>query len=187
MLLIRHAYTEWSRSGQHTGLTDLELDEGGRRLATALGAMLGDLEPPGLVLCSALRRARETCRLVGFTQHVEYTDDLLEWDYGDYEGRTTEQIRGERPGWSLWRDGVPGGERIEDVAARADRVVARLREAGGTVAVVAHGHVLRVLASRWLGVEPQFGAHLALDACSLGVLGHEREVPVLRLWNHLVE
>jgi probable phosphoglycerate mutase len=135
-----------------------------------------------LVLTSPLRRAVETCRLAG-KGNGERCDDLLEWDYGDYEGRTTDDIRAERPDWLLWRDGCPGGEQPDDVGRRADRVIAMLRNAAGDAIVFAHGHILRVLAARWVDLAPAGGSRLALDPATISVLGYEREVSVIRLWN----
>jgi len=135
------------------------------------------------VLTSPLARASETCRIAGLGDVSVVSDDLLEWDYGAYEGRTTKDIREERPGWSLWRDGAPGGETPAKVGERIDRVVARLREAGGDAVVFAHGHVLRVLAARWLGLETAQGQLFALETATLSVLGYERENAVIRLWN----
>jgi len=134
------------------------------------------------VLTSPLTRATETCRLAGMGDG-EPCDDLLEWDYGDYEGRTTDDIRAERPGWLLWRDGCPGGERPDDVGRRADRVITTLRDATGDVILFAHGHILRVLAARWVGLAPAEGSRLALDPATISVLGYERETSVIRLWN----
>jgi probable phosphoglycerate mutase len=182
IVLVRHGETEWSRDGRHTGRTDVPLTEPGRREAEALGGALGAWRF-GLVLSSPLIRASETCRLAGLGEVAIPSDDLLEWHYGAYEGRRTKEIREERPDWTLWRDGVPSGETAADVGARADRVVARLREAGGDAAVFAHGHVLRVLAARWLGLEPELGRLFALETATLSVLGYEREAAVIRLWN----
>jgi probable phosphoglycerate mutase len=136
-----------------------------------------------LVLTSPLARAAETCRLAGFGEATEQRDELREWDYGAYEGRTTIEIREEAPGWTLWGDGVPEGETTADVAARVDRVIAELRSVPGDALLFAHGHVLRVLAARWLGLEPQAGALFALDPATISTLGYERETAVLRLWN----
>lgn len=182
IVLVRHGETEWSRDGRHTGRTDVALTEPGRVEAEALGAVL-DGWSFELVLTSPLSRATETCRLARFGDVAIPSDDLLEWYYGAYEGRTTKEIREERPGWTLWRDGVPGGETAADVGARADRVVARLRREGGAAAVFAHGHLLRVLTARWLGLEPDQGRLFALDTATIGVLGFERETAVIRLWN----
>ena len=182
VVLVRHGETEWSRDGRHTGRTDIPLTGEGRRQAGALGSRLAGC-PFALVLTSPMSRARETCELAGQGGQVRVTDDLLEWDYGDYEGRRTSEIRAERPAWTLWRDGVPGGESPAEVGRRADRVIARARAAGGAVALFAHGHVLRVLAARWVGLPPAGGAHLALDTATVSVLGWERESPVIARWN----
>jgi probable phosphoglycerate mutase len=181
-LLVRHGETEWSRSGRHTGRTDVPLTDRGRREAERLGTRLAK-ERFVLVLTSPLGRARETCDLAGFGAVAEVTDDLLEWDYGEYEGRRTADIRQERPGWTLWSGGVPGGETADDVARRADRVVERVRAVEGDVALFSHGHVLRVLGARWLGQPPDAGRGYALSTAALSVLGWERDTPVLELWN----
>jgi probable phosphoglycerate mutase len=180
--LIRHGETEWSRAGRHTGRTDVELTALGRERASALAPRLAAVGF-ALVLTSPLRRAAETCALAGLADAAVDDDDLVEWDYGDYEGRTTETIREARPGWTLWADGVPGGETAAAVAARADRVIARCRGVEGPCALFAHGHVLRVLAARWLDQPPQAGGFYALDPASVSVLGWEREQPVIRRWN----
>ncbi len=180
--LLRHGSTEWSNAGRHTGRTDVPLDDEGRRQAAAAGARLAG-HPFALVLVSPLSRALETCERAGYGAVAQVTPDLAEWDYGDYEGRTTEEIRTGRPGWSLFADGVPGGETAADVGRRADRVIARAREAAGDTLCVAHGHLLRVLAARWLGLPPAGGRLLALGPGSLSVLGWEREVPVVTGWN----
>jgi broad specificity phosphatase PhoE len=182
VVLVRHGETEWSREGKHTGRTDIPLTEQGRRQAQAVGAALHERRF-ALVLTSPLARALETCRLAGFGDVAEQRDELREWDYGAYEGRMTIEIRRERPGWTLWRDSVPEGETIDEVAARVDRVIDELRAVQGDALLFAHGHVLRVLAARWLGLEPQNGALFALDPASISALGHERETPVIRLWN----
>jgi broad specificity phosphatase PhoE len=182
LVVVRHGATEWSEEGRHTGRTDVPLLEEGREQARRLGAALASAAF-GLVLTSPLTRAAETCVLAGFGGRAEATDDLLEWDYGTYEGRTTAEIRAEAPGWTLWADGVPGGETAADVGRRVDRVIERARgEPAGTLCF-AHGHVLRVLASRWVGLPPVGGRLLAFDAGRLGVLGWEREVPVIERWN----
>ena len=182
VVLVRHGETEWSAAGRHTGRTDVPLDETGRREARALAESLAGRDF-ALVLTSPLSRAVETCRLAGLGDRAQVRDDLAEWDYGEYEGRTTPEIRAGRPGWSLWADGVVGGETIADVGARVDRVIAEAARAGGDVALFAHGHVLRVLAARWLGLEPDAGKLLALDPASVSVLGWEREWRVIRSWN----
>ena len=182
MVLVRHGETEWSREGKHTGRTDIPLTERGRRQAPAVGSALQGRRF-ALVLTSPLSRALETCRLAGFGEVAELRDELREWDYGAYEELTTIEIRKEVPGWTLWRDGVPEGETIDEVAARVDRVIAELRSVPGNALLFAHGHVLRVLAARWLGLEPQAGALFALDPASISTLGYERETSVIRLWN----
>jgi broad specificity phosphatase PhoE len=180
--LVRHGETEWSLSGQHTGHTDIPLTPNGKAQADELGHMLA-VGNFARVLSSPKSRALETCRLAGYGDVAEVTDDLVEWDYGDYEGAKTVDIRKQRPGWTLWDDGVPGGETAAQVGARADRVIAEAAGAGGDVALFAHGHVLRVLTARWLGLAPENGRLFALSTATLSVLGHERETRVLRLWN----
>jgi probable phosphoglycerate mutase len=182
VVVVRHGETEWSASGQHTSRTDLPLTDEGRRRAEGLAGALTEWSF-AVVLSSPLRRARETCEIAGFASRAELDDDLREWSYGEYEGLTTPEIRERDPGWSLWRDGCPGGEQPADVAARADRVLARLATAGGDCLVFAHGHVLRVLAARWVSLEAAFGARLALGAGAISVLGHERDTRVIERWN----
>jgi probable phosphoglycerate mutase len=183
VVLIRHGATEWSVSGQHTGRTDVPLTEAGREAAQRLGLRLVG-QRFDLVLSSPLSRAADTCRLaVPGADRVELTDDLMEWDYGKYEGLRTAEIRERRPGWLLWTDGVPEGETIDQVAARVDRVIARARQVDGDVALCAHGHLLRVLAARWLDEPPAFGGRLKLDTAALSILGWDRELPALLLWN----
>jgi broad specificity phosphatase PhoE len=179
--LVRHAQTEWSEAGRHTGRTDVPLTDAGRAAAAQLPQRLGD-RAFALVLTSPLSRARDTCALAGYGDRAQLRDDLMEWDYGEYEGRTTPEIRTGRPGWLLWRDGCPGGEQAADVGARVDRVIAEALQAGGDVALFAHGHVLRVLGARWLEQPPDFGARLALGTGAVGVLGSERAVRGLRVW-----
>jgi len=182
IVVVRHGETEWSASGRHTSRTDLPLTEQGRERAQALAPQLAE-RTFALVLCSPLRRARETCELAGFADAAELTEDLHEWDYGDYEGLTTPEIWETNPDWSLWRDGCPGGEQPAQVGARADRVLERLRGAGGDALAFAHGHILRVLTARWLDMEVAEGARFALDAGATGTLGFERTTEVLRRWN----
>jgi broad specificity phosphatase PhoE len=186
VVLVRHGETEWSAAGRHTSRTDLPLTERGRSRASAL-ASAPELAGRsfGLVLCSPLRRARETCSLAGFEDRAEICEDLREWDYGSYEGLTTPEIRARDPSWNLWRDGCPGGESPAQVGERADRVLSRLRDGTGSGDAVAfaHGHFLRVVAARWLSMEVAAGARFALAAGSLGVLGYERETEVLVRWN----
>jgi broad specificity phosphatase PhoE len=180
--LVRHAETQWSLDGRHPGRTDIALTDAGRAAARAMRARVDD-HRFALVLVSPLHRAVETCELVGLRAGMTPCDDLLEWDYGDYEGMTTAQIRKRRPDWQLWRDGCPGGEQPRDVTARADRVIELALSADGDVALVAHGHVLRVVAARWMGQDGAFGGRLALATGSLSVLGFERETRVLARWN----
>jgi probable phosphoglycerate mutase len=182
VVVVRHGPTEWSAEGRHTGRTDVPLSDDGRREALRLAPALAD-RAFALVLTSPLQRARATCELAGFGAVAEVDEDLREWDYGEYEGRSTAAIRVERPGWSLWTDGVPGGEDITAVGRRADRVIARLRAANGDALVFAHGHVLRVLAARWVGLPPTDGMRLALEPARLSTLGYEREVAVISEWN----
>lgn len=180
--LIRHAETGWSKAKRHTGRTDVELTGEGREAARRLGERLAD-RPWAAVWTSPLSRARETCELAGLGGLAESRDELLEWDYGDYEGVTTAEIRATRPDWYLWRDGCPGGELPADVAARCDRIVDDLLAADGDVALFAHGHVLRMLAARWIELGPEGGGRLALSTGAISVLGFEREVRVLWRWN----
>jgi broad specificity phosphatase PhoE len=182
IVLVRHGETEWSRTGRHTGRTDVDLTETGRRQAEATGRRLAG-RPWSVVLSSPLRRALDTCRLAGLADGVVVDDDVCEWDYGEYEGLTTPAIRARDPSWSLWRDGCPGGETATDVGRRADRVVARLRAAGGDAVVFSHGHLLRVLGARWVGEAPAFGAHLVLSTASVSSLGSEHGVEALVEWN----
>jgi probable phosphoglycerate mutase len=182
VVIVRHGQTEWSRAGRHTGRTDIPLTEEGRAAAARLAAPLGE-RSFALVLSSPLQRARDTCALAGFGAVAEEDPDLLEWDYGEYEGRTTADIRAERPGWSLWTDGGPGGEDAAAVGRRADRVVARIRSAPGPVLLFAHGHVLRVLTARWIDLDPARGANFQLDPARPSTLGYERETPVITEWN----
>jgi probable phosphoglycerate mutase len=182
--LARHGETAWSLSGQHTGRTDLPLTERGERKAGALGQRLRGLTF-AKVFTSPLRRAVRTCELAGFGSAAEIDPDLVEWDYGQYEGRRTAEIRAERPDWEQFRDGCPGGESPDQIAARADRVGGRLRAVKGDVLVFSHGHFLRVLAARWLGLDAAGGRYLLLDTASLSALGYEfhQTEPVIRLWN----
>jgi broad specificity phosphatase PhoE len=182
IVVVRHGETEWSLSGQHTSRTDLLLTPGGRDRAAALTHLLAGYSFT-LVLSSPLRRALETAEIAGFKDSVVIDEDLREWDYGEYEGLTTAQIRELRPDWDLWRDGCPGGEGPEQVGTRADRVVARLAEAGGDAAAFAHGHILRVLTARWAEMEIAEGARFKFAAGAIGVLGHERETRAIERWN----
>jgi probable phosphoglycerate mutase len=180
--LIRHAETEWSKAGRHTGLTDIPLTDEGRAHAATLPERLGDTTFAA-VFVSPLQRARETAELAGLGEQAQLRDDLLEYDYGEYEGITTAEIRAARPGWSLWRDGVPGGEQPADVGARVDRVIAEALAVDGDVALVAHGHVLRVLGARWIEEPASLGGRLALDTGAICRLGFERDTRVIRSWN----
>ncbi len=182
MFVVRHGQTEWSRLGRHTGRTDLSLEPEGRLEAAAVGRHLAG-HKMALVLTSPLARAVETCEIAGFAEVAVVTDDLREWDYGDYEGATTEEIRANRPGWTLWADGVPRGESASEVARRVDRVIEAARAVDGDTLCFAHGHVLRVLAARWLGLPPAAGRLVRLDAGSVSVLGWERETPTIDRWN----
>lgn len=190
VVLVRHGATEWSATGRHTSVTDLPLTAAGRDGARAVGEWLAGRgwgpQAWAAVLASPRARARETCALAGLGDRAEVAEDLVEWAYGDYEGLTTERIREADPGWTIWDRGAPGGESPAEVAARADRVLRgiRSRSASGPVAVFSHGHFLRVLAARWVGLPAEWGRALVLDAGSVGVLGHERESPALRLWNY---
>lgn len=186
--LIRHGETEWSATGRHTGRTNIPLTAVGERQAAALGRRLAS-RSFALVLISPLTRAVETCRIAGYGDVAQFTDDLLEWDYGAYEGRTTADIRTEVPGWTIWTGNPPGGETIGQVGRRVATVIDQATAAGGDVALFAHGHVLRVLAACWLGLPPGAGRLLALGTASLSVLGYERETRVITTWNqdwHLV-
>jgi broad specificity phosphatase PhoE len=182
IVVVRHGETEWSAAGRHTSRTDLPLTEDGRLRAASLAGALSEWSF-ALVLCSPLRRARDTCEIAGFGERAEIDDDLREWNYGEYEGLTTPEIRAQNPDWSLWRDGCPGGERPEEIAARADRALDRLAAADGDALAFAHGHLLRVLAARWISLEASGGARLALGAGAMGVLGYERETRVIDRWN----
>jgi broad specificity phosphatase PhoE len=176
--LIRHGETEWSISGRHTGRTDLPLTPNGERRATEVGKLLAN-HRFALVLTSPMSRAKETCRLAGFGDVAEVDANLLEWDYGEYEGRTSAEIQAARPGWSLWRDGVLGGESLAQVAARAQAVIDRALRAPGDVLLFAHGHVLRVLICTWLGLPPEMGRLFALGTASVTTLGYEHVQPAL--------
>ncbi|MEW2419690.1 histidine phosphatase family protein [Streptomyces nigra] len=189
MLLARHGQTSWSLAGKHTGRTDIPLLEEGRRGAKLLGERLHRAPFDGLadveVRTSPLSRARETCDLAGFGERARDWDTLMEWDYGDYEGMTPAEIQAVRPGWLIWRDGVPGGESLAEVTARADEVVAWAREADRDVLVFAHGHVLRSIGARWLGLPLDFGSRLRLNPTALSVLSWAYGEPAIESWNDL--
>jgi probable phosphoglycerate mutase len=182
--LVRHGETAWTISRQHTGRTDIPLTERGERDAQALSTRLKGMSFTN-VLTSPLQRARRTGELAGFGERMESNPDLMEWDYGDYEGRRTSDIRAERPGWSLFEDGCPGGETLVQVSTRADRVIARVRALGGDVLVFAHREILRILAARWVALPALEARRLYLETASLSVLGyhHDQDEPVIRVWN----
>jgi len=180
--LVRHGETAWSLSGQHTGTTDLALTEHGEEAAKRLAEPLSRVTF-ARVLTSPMRRARRTCELAGLGAQAIVDSDLMEWNYGDYEGLTTAQIRARAPGWIVFRDGCPGGESPEAIGARVDRLIVRVRSTDGDVALFAHGHVFRVLAARWLGLPVIVGRHLLLDTATLSILGYDREVPAVKRWN----
>lgn len=181
IVLVRHGETEWSRDGRHTSRTDLPLTEVGEKQAKRLGSALAG-RSFALVLTSPLQRARRTCELAGLT-NVEPVDDLRELDYGVYEGRTTAEIQAEVPGWTVWTSPLPGGETLDEAAARADRTIERIRSAHGDVAVFGHGHMLRILGVRWCGFPVAAGGHLELSTASISVLGFEHAAATIRSWN----
>ncbi len=182
VFLIRHGETEWSRAGRHTGRTDVPLTAEGEVRAQALGRALRGRDLS--VWTSPLQRARETCRLAGFAASARVDDDLREWDYGAYEGRTTLEIRRETPDWSVWLSPIVNGESLDQIANRARRVIARaIAQSDGDVALFSHGHMLRILAACWIGLPPGTGRFLALDTASISVLGYERQTRVIRKWN----
>ena len=180
--LVRHGETQWSLSGQHTGRTDIPLTKKGEQDAIEIGRLLKERNF-AVVLTSPLLRARETCRLAGFGENARMDPNLQEWDYGDYEGRTTKEIRKVRPGWSLWKDGVPNGESIEQVAARAQTVIDQVVASPGDVLLFAHGHILRVLSCCWLGLPPEDGRLFALATGTVSTLGYEHEIRVITRLN----
>ena len=182
MFAIRHGETAWSLSGQHTGTTDIPLTANGRRLAERMRPVLAK-EAFARVVTSPLRRARETCVLVGLGETAAVDPDLVEWNYGKYEGLTPRQIHEAAPGWLIFRDGCPDGEAPDEVGARVDRVIARARAVEGDVALFAHGHVLRVLAARWIGLPASAGQHFLLDTGTLNILGYYRGIPAVKTWN----
>jgi broad specificity phosphatase PhoE len=182
IVLVRHGETEWSRAGRHTGTTDLPLTDAGRTEALSVAPWVRRREF-ALVLCSPLRRARDTAEVMGYAERLEVDGDLAEWNYGDYEGLTTTEIREHLPGWSVWDQGPEGGETIEEVAARVCRVIDRCETASGDVLLFAHGHSLRILTATYLGLPPSAGSLFALETSGVGVLGYEREWRTLRRWN----
>jgi len=186
VFVVRHGETEWSLSGRHTGTTDIALTEYGQQAARSLLPVLAK-ESFALALTSPLRRARETCRLAGFGDVAKVEPHLAEWNYGRYEGLTLAQIRATAQGWLLFRDGCPGGELPEDIGARVDRVIARVRVTEGDIILFAHGHVLRVFAARWLGLPPSAGQHFLLDTATVNILGYYHGIPAIKLWNAPVQ
>jgi broad specificity phosphatase PhoE len=180
--LVRHGETAWSLSGQHTGITDIPLTENGRKVAKQLAPVLAT-ETFVLVLTSPLQRARKTCELAGLGEHAEIDRDLMEWNYGEYEGLTPKQIRAKAPRWIIFSDGCPGGESPDQVGARVDRVIARVRAVKGHAALFAHGHILRVFAARWLGLPATAGCHFLLDTATLNILSYYRGIPAVKRWN----
>jgi probable phosphoglycerate mutase len=183
--LIRHGETEWSLSGQHTGTTDIPLTENGRNVARLLEPVLAK-ENFALVLTSPLERARQTCELADLGERAEIDRDLMEWNYGEYEGLTPKQIHTQAPGWMIFRDGCPGGESPEQVGARVDRVIVRVRAVEGHVALFAHGHIFRVFAARWLGFPATAGCHFLLDTATLSILSYYRNIPAVKRWNAML-
>jgi probable phosphoglycerate mutase len=183
--LVRHGETEWSAAGRHTGRTDVPLNSRGEELAKRVRPVLSEHEFE-LVLSSPLHRATDTARLAGFDGIAAVDPNLREWDYGVWEGRTTADIRREHPNWNVWTSEIPEGETLEDVGQRADAVINRVTSVSGDVLLFAHGHLLRVLAARWLGLDPAHGRNLALSTAALSVLSYERETRVIQLWNRPV-
>jgi probable phosphoglycerate mutase len=183
--LIRHGETEWSLSGQHTGTTDIPLTENGRNVARLLEPVLAK-ENFALVLTSPLERARQTCELAGLGERAEIDRDLMEWNYGEYEGLTPKQIHAQAAQWMIFRDGCPGGESPEQVGARVDRVIVRVRAVEGHVALFAHGHIFRVFAARWLGFPATAGCHFLLDTATLSILSYYRNIPAVKRWNAML-
>ena len=180
--LVRHGETEWSLNGRHTGTTDIPLTANGQGVAQLLAAALAK-QKFALVLTSPLKRARETCELAGFGARAEIDRDLMEWNYGAYEGLTPEEINAQAPGWMIFTDGCPGGESPAQISARADRLIARLRAVEGHVALFAHGHIFRVFAARWLGLPAPAGSHFLLDTATLSTLSYYRGLPAGKRWN----
>lgn len=186
IFLVRHGETEWSLSGQHTGLTDLPLTEKGKDMAKLFKPFFAK-QKLALVLTSPLQRARTTCELAGLGDQAIIDPNLMEWNYGDYEGLTTDQIQSNTPNWMVFKNGCPGGETPELIGERADKVIKKIRTTKGNVALFAHGHFLRVLTSRWLGFPTQAGSHFLLDTGTLSILSYYREDPAIQLWNAPLE
>lgn len=187
--LIRHGETQWSMTGQHTGRTDLPLTQEGERRAEAIRRYFHG-RPFARVLTSPLKRASETCRIAGYGSVAQVNDDLREWNYGVYEGRTTSEVRNESPGWSIWTSDVPGGETVEEVGIRARRVIEGISSQEGDVAIFGHGHMLRILTACWLDLPPLEGRRFPFSTAALSILGYERETRAIVRWNiesHLPE
>lgn len=182
VFLIRHGETEWSVSGQHTGITDIPLTANGRTMPKQLAPILAKVDF-ARVYTSPLRRARETCELAGLGDRAEIDNNLVEWNYGDYEGLTPKEILEKAPGWMLFSEGCPGGERPEDVGSRVNSVIARVRAVERNVALFAHGHIFRVFVARWIGLPPAAGCHFLLDTATLSVLSYYRGIPAIKRWN----
>jgi broad specificity phosphatase PhoE len=185
VVLVRHGETAWSSTRRHTGRTDIPLNDEGRRLAAALRPVLAGITgmDGALVLTSPLKRARDTCALAGLGDRAEIEPDLVEWDYGAMEGRRTEEVRQTTPGWTVWTHNPEGGETVDDVGARVDRLLARIRAEPRVVVAFAHAHLLRILTARWCGLDPRAGRMFLLDPASVSILGHERETPAIERWN----
>jgi probable phosphoglycerate mutase len=184
--LIRHGETEWSASGAHTSRTDVPLTVRGKDSAKAIGDWLEEKDF-SIVLTSSRQRARETCRIAWYSAAAQVDDNIAEWDYGEYEGRTTPDIRNEQPGWSVWKTPPPGGETLEEIAGRAQKVIGRALSVGGRVALFSHAHFLRILAATWLGLPPEAGRLYFLDTGSVSILSFERETRVIQMWNRTFE
>jgi broad specificity phosphatase PhoE len=180
--LIRHGETEWSLNGRHTGTTDIPLTEHGRNVAR-LWKPVASQQTFALVMTSPMQRARETCELTGLGQQAEVDNDLREWNYGEYEGLTTEQIQAQRPSWMIFTDGCPGGESPDEIQARIDRVIKKVRAVEGDVALFAHGHFLRCFGARWLGLRAEEGRFFLLDPATVSVLSYYRGIPAVKRWN----
>ena len=182
VFVLRHGQTEWSLNGKHTGITDIPLTENGRKAAKLLQPVLAGI-PFRMVLTSPLQRARETCALAGLGDRATVEPDLMEWNYGEYEGMTPQQIYEKAPTWMIFEDGCPSGEKPEEVGTRVDRVIAKVRAARGPVALFAHGHILRVFGARWLGLPVKAGAHFLLNTATLNILSYYHRIPAIKCWN----
>lgn len=182
--ICRHGETEWTRTGQHTSYTDIPLTENGEKQAFELKERLSG-HTFSKVFTSPLIRAKKTCEITGYLLQAEITDDLVEWNYGEYEGMTTSEIRKTAPGWTIFNDGAPGGESVKGVGDRADRMIEAIKQYEGNIIIFSSGHFSRVLAARWCGFNAEDGRSLSLNTASLSVLGYERDVPVIILWNDI--